>query len=62
MLIYGIAQDQNGKPYFMVKNSWGDSGKYKGIWYISKAFTAYKTMNIIVHKNAMPKNILKKLK
>ena len=62
MLIFGIANDQNGKPYFMVKNSWGISGQYKGVWYISKAFAAYKTMNIIVHKNAIPKDILKKLK
>ena len=46
MLIYGIAKDQNGKEYFMVKNSWGESGKYKGIWYASKAFAAYKTINI----------------
>ena len=61
MLIYGIANDQNGKPYFMVKNSWGLSGQYKGIWYISKAFVAYKTMNILVNKNAIPKDILKKL-
>jgi hypothetical protein len=61
MLIYGIAQDQNGKQYFVVKNSWGLSGKYKGVWYISKAFAAAKTMNIIVHKNAIPKEILKKM-
>ncbi len=61
MLIYGIAKDQNGKEYFMVKNSWGESGKYKGIWYASKAFVAYKTMNILVHKNAIPKAIAKKL-
>ena len=61
MLIYGIAKDQNGKEYFMVKNSWGESGKYKGIWYASKAFVAYKTMNILVHKDALPKDIAKKL-
>ena len=61
MLIYGIAKDQNGKEYFMVKNSWGESGKYKGIWYASKAFVAYKTMNILVHKDALPKHIAKKL-
>ena len=61
MLIYGLAKDQNGKQYFMVKNSWGLSGKYKGFWYASEAFVAYKTMNIVVHKNAIPKEILKKL-
>ena len=61
MVIYGIATDQNGKEYFMVKNSWGLSGKYKGIWYASKAFVAYKTMNILVHKDAVPKDIKKKL-
>ena len=54
MLIYGLAKDQNGKEYFMVKNSWGEAGKYKGIWYASKAFVAYKTMNILVHKDAIP--------
>lgn len=61
MLIYGIAKDQNGKEYFMVKNSWGTDFKYKGVWYASKAFVAYKTMNILIHKNAIPKNIAKKL-
>ena len=61
MQIYGIAKDQTGKEYYMVKNSWGNAGKYKGIWYASKAFTAYKTMNIVVHKNAIPKEILKKI-
>ena len=45
----------------LVKNSWGESGKYKGIWYASKAFVAYKTMNILVHKDALPKDIAKKL-
>ena len=61
MLIYGIAKDQNGKEYFMVKNSWGTNYKYKGVWYASKAFVAYKTMNILIHKDAIPKKIAKKL-
>ena len=61
MHIYGVAQDQNGTKYFMVKNSWGETGKYKGIWYASDAFVRYKTLNIVVHKDALPKHIAKKL-
>ncbi len=61
MLVYGIAKDQNGKEYYMVQNSWGKSGKYNGVWYASKAFVAYKTMNILIHKDAIPKKIAKKL-
>ena len=61
MLIYGTAKDQEGNDYYLVKNSWGKSGKYDGIWYASKPFVRYKTMNIIVNKNAIPKDIAKKL-
>ena len=61
MQIYGIAKDQEGTEYYMVKNSWGTNSKYKGHWYASKAFVRYKTMNIVVHKNALPKEIAKKL-
>ena len=61
MQIFGIAKDKDGVEYYMVKNSWGEAGKYKGIWYASKAFVRYKTMNIVVHKNAIPKDIRKKL-
>jgi len=61
MHIYGVAQDQNGTKYFMVKNSWGETGKYKGIWYASENFVKFKTMNIVVHTDALPKSIAKKL-
>ena len=61
MHIYGLAKDQNGTKYFMVKNSWGETGKYKGIWYASEAFVRAKTLNIVVHKDALPKDIKKKL-
>ena len=61
MLIYGIAKDQYGKEYYMVKNSWGETGTYKGIWYMTKAFIAANTMDFMVNKNAIPKDIRKKL-
>lgn len=60
--IFGTAHDQNGKRYYMVKNSWGAiRSDYHGIWYISEAFMKYKTNDILVHKNAIPKDIRKKL-
>ncbi|WP_308276313.1 C1 family peptidase [Prevotella sp.] len=61
MLIYGIAKDQNGKEYYMVKNSWGETGDYKGTWYMTKNFIIANTMDYMVNKNAIPKDILKKI-
>lgn len=61
MLIYGTAKDQTGREYYMVKNSWGEWGDYKGIWYMSKNYMAYKTLDFLINKNAIPKDIRKKL-
>ncbi len=62
MLIMGVAKDQNGKKYYMVKNSWAESNKFNGYLYVSEAFILYKTTNIMVNKNAIPKDIKAKLK
>ena len=54
MLIYGKATDQNGREYYMVKNSWGKTGDYKGTWYMSKAFIALNTTYVFFNRNAIP--------
>lgn len=62
MHIVGVAKDQNGKEYYMVKNSWGESNDYKGYLYVSKAFFQYKTTAILVHTDAVSPSIMRKLK
>jgi bleomycin hydrolase len=61
MHIVGIAKDQKGSKYYYVKNSWSDSNVYDGYFYASIPFIKYKTMCIMVHKDAVPKSIKKKL-
>lgn len=62
MVIIGTAVDQNGNPYYKVKNSWGvTASPYDGYYYFSRPFVAYKTMSYMVNKNAIPKDIRKKL-
>lgn len=61
MVFIGTAVDQNGTKYYKVKNSWGTEQIYGGFFYASEAFVKYKTMDILVHKDAVPVKILKKL-
>ena len=62
MLIFGTAKDQMGNEYYMVKNSWGlYNGEFGGNFFASKAFVRYKTINIIVHKDAIPAAIKAKM-
>ncbi|MEK6450903.1 MULTISPECIES: aminopeptidase C [Myroides] len=62
MHIVGIAKDQNGREYYVIKNSWGISNDYKGYMYMSKEYVKYKTTDIMIHKDGLPKGIAKKLK
>ncbi|MCD0486621.1 aminopeptidase [Pedobacter sp. MC2016-14] len=61
MQITGVAKDQNGKEYYIVKNSWGASNDYKGYLYVTKNFVKYKTTAFLLHKKGIPSDIRKKL-
>jgi bleomycin hydrolase len=61
MHIVGLAKDQNGKEYYIVKNSWGPSNDYKGYLYVTKAYVRYKTTNFLLNKNALTKDMRHKL-
>lgn len=62
MHITGLVEDQNGTKYFKVKNSWGtEYNQCGGYFYASFPYVRYKTMNILVHKDAVPKSIKKKI-
>jgi bleomycin hydrolase len=61
MHIIGTAKDQEGRTFYKVKNSWGDYNKYDGYFYASKPYVNYKTMCIMVHKDAIPESIREKL-
>ncbi|MGE5421147.1 MAG: C1 family peptidase [Chloroflexota bacterium] len=61
MHIIGIAQDQEGHTFYKVKNSWGETGKYKGYIFVSREYVMLKTTNCMINKNSLPVNIAQKM-
>jgi bleomycin hydrolase len=62
MHIVGLAKDQTGTPYYVVKNSWGtELNQCAGYFYASENYVLYKTTSIMLHKKAIPAAIAKKL-
>lgn len=62
MQIVGLAKDQTGKDYYVVKNSWGVTNDFDGYIYVSKPYVQYKSTGILLHKDGIPKHIVSKLK
>ena len=62
MHITGVARDQFGNKYYLVKNSWGTGNHiYQGYHYISEAYMRAKTIFFMVHKEAVPSSTAVKL-
>ena len=57
MLVYGKAIDEQGKPYYLVKNSWGETGSYQGIWYMSRDYMMLNTTYLFLNRHALPKSL-----
>jgi len=61
MHIVGLAKDQNGSEYYIVKNSWGTKNDYKGYLYVSKPYVQLKTTGFLLNKGGIPAALRKKM-
>lgn len=64
MHITGMMKDQNGTVYYKVKNSWGTNPDHignNGYVRVSEAYLRLKTISILLHKDALPKEWKRKL-
>jgi len=57
MHLTGLAKDQNGNIYYLIKNSWGETGEYEGYLFMSSAYFRAKTISLTLHKDAVPPGI-----
>lgn len=60
MVIVGTAKDQEGNPYYKVKNSWDTNQVYDGYFYVSVPYFLEKTLSVMVNKNAVPDQVARK--
>ncbi len=61
MHITGLARDENGTKYYITKNSWGLEGPKDGFIYMSESYVRAKTITVIVHKEALPRGVARRI-
>lgn len=61
MHLTGISKDSKGTKYYLIKNSWGEISDYKGFLHMSDSYFRLKTVSVMVHKDAIPKDLAKKM-
>lgn len=62
MHIVGLAKDQSGREYYVVKNSWGEKNDYKGYMYVTKAYVRFKTTAFLLNKKGIPDGLRSQMK
>ena len=62
MHLVGLSKDAAGRKCYYTKNSWGQtSNEYGGYLHMTEDYVQLKTIAIMVHKDAIPKQIQAKL-
>ena len=57
MEIVGIAERDDGKRYYLCKNSWGDDNPFGGFVYMSEDYLRMKTIAVWINEEVMNNNL-----
>lgn len=61
MHLVGLEKTKNGKKFFLVKNSWGETGAYKGFIHVSETYFAINTISLVVPRAALESSLKQRL-